>query len=113
MATTTVPQPTQAPPDVWQSMLSILLSVGTEGRQAPIGIAQNGPGSDILAIEWATRDQMLAWLPWFGIDPGHTSSVIPSGRWRGWLVQLSSCERADALLAELAAIPVTVVEVTR
>lgn len=80
-------------PSAAREAMYVILDAATGPRPAPIGIYQNGPGSDILVVRFAARDDLVPWLDYFGLrDAG---SRIISGPWRGWHVQLDAHDNTE------------------
>ena len=118
----TISQSTDTALSVREAMMAILRAAPT--RSDPIGIEQNGPESNLIAVRFACRDDLDAWFDFFGITAGWERECrYPSGEWQGWHIQLGVHaaarkavvptveEQADQVLAEMDLIPVTVVEI--
>ena len=71
-----------------------------------LGIRQNRKDSDILAVQFATIDDLAAWMPFFGLTgeperctndkmPGVVYAVEGAFGWHGWYVSLSASETAE------------------
>lgn len=113
--TTTLPAPATKVEriDVQRAMLLILAESKT--RPYPIGINQNGPGSDILVVHWATLAGLYQWTDFFGFtaesvrrrlsDDG--SKIRATGYawgWHGWSIQAEADEPVTTTDAETAAL---------
>lgn len=110
--TVTLPAPTTTVERVTIQRAMALILAGSKTRACPIGINQNGPGSDILVVHWAGFVGLYQWTDFFGIEAqsvrrrvdGRMISASGSADWNGWHIQLSAIEPVATTDADTAAL---------